>query len=52
VKYPPITQEEKDAYEHPDSAARGKYKFEPHEDKGPKAPAPVEAKAVQPKEEK
>ena len=48
VRYPPITAEYKDAYEHPNSAVKGKYKFEPLEEtKQAKAPPPLEAKAVE-----
>ena len=48
VKYPPISKEEKDAYDAPNSAARGKYRFQEVEDKTPRAPAPTEAKQVAP----
>ena len=50
-RYPPISQEEKAWYEDPQSPAYQKYTFEEVKDKGPLAPAPVEAKQVT-KEEK
>jgi len=48
ARYPPITAEHKEAYEHHSSAVKGKYKFEPLEEtKQAKAPPPLEAKAVE-----
>lgn len=47
-----LSQEEKDWYESEGSPVKGKYTFQLIEDKTPKAPAPVEAKQVNQKEEK
>jgi hypothetical protein len=45
-EYHPISEEEMKAYEAPNSAVRGKYRFRAIEDKTPRAPAPIEAKQV------
>lgn len=49
MEYPAITDAEKEAYEAPTSAARGKYTFRKVPDPKP-IPLPVEAKAVPKKE--
>jgi hypothetical protein len=51
VKYPAISQEEKDAYESPNSAVKGKYTFQEVKQTAQSAPPPIEAKPVTKKEE-
>lgn len=46
-RHPPITKEEKEWYENPDSPAYQKYTFEEVKDKSPVAPPPMEAKQVE-----
>jgi hypothetical protein len=51
IEYPAISQEEKDAYEAPTSAVKGKYAFRPvaGAKPAPIAPPPIEAKPVKEK---